>query len=107
MTIAEWNYPLICRPPADCPEPTDQDYFDALCFQILSGYLILTEEKPGAPFPMEIKDLHLQECCIHEIEKINSIIMNGKLLSAIFVVTPFFFRLFFRRLELLRPKLEN
>ncbi len=90
MTIAQWNYPVICRPPENCPEPTDQDYFDKLCFQISSGDLILTEKKPGAEFNVSIKDLKLPRCCIGTIKKINERIMDGQRLSFVIIAAPVF-----------------
>jgi hypothetical protein len=95
MTIAEWYYPVICRPPANCPEPTAQDFFDALCFQIFSGDLILIEKKPDAGSYESIQNLQLKECCIKEIKKINDTIRCGDVLSAVLIVTPVFKAFFY------------
>lgn len=44
MTIAKWNYPGICHPPANCMEPSEQDILNALCIQVYSGALTLIEK---------------------------------------------------------------
>lgn len=93
MTIAKWHYPGICRPPANCPEPTDREFLDALCLQIFKGQLTLVEVTPDREWVL--RDLQLAKCCVDTIKEINGIIINGDVLFAVVLALPLFQAFFY------------
>lgn len=93
MTIAKFFYPGICRPPANCPEPTDQDFLNALCLQIYKGPLKLIEVTPDREWVM--RDLQLARCCVDMIKEINHIIISGDILFTVVFTLPLFQAFFF------------
>lgn len=95
MSIAKWKYPGICRPPTRCPEPTDEEYFNALCLQIFNGKLTLIEESHKSnPYP-KLQDVRLRQCCTDTIQEINDDIIRGDVLSAVHIALPFFNAFFY------------
>ena len=71
MGIVLFNNPYTCRPPKNCPEPTDEELLEQLCLQIFNGDLILIEKKIDCLHPGDIKDLRLDKCCVETIKEIN------------------------------------
>lgn len=41
LEAAQWLRPSTCRPPANCPKPTEEALLDELCLQVFKGDLIL------------------------------------------------------------------
>lgn len=95
MSIAKWNYPFSCRPPKRCPEPTDQEFFDAFCQQLYSGELTLIGKTMDIDFKGTLWNLKLKQCCLDTIKDINSRIVLSNTLSTVLVVLPVFKAFFY------------
>lgn len=85
LEVAKWLRPTSCRPPRNCPKPTEQELLDILCLMVykdgLRGDFRLVELK--APKPSTLK---FEKCCIDSMKQIELIIDNTKLLGPVLCI---------------------
>ncbi|MGD9365699.1 MAG: hypothetical protein PVH87_08400 [Desulfobacteraceae bacterium] len=74
LDVAKWLKPTTCRPPANCPKPSDQELINLLVLRVYEGDLRLFIYKPDTP-------IWFQDCCKQAIMDINHLLKGEKILD--------------------------
>jgi hypothetical protein len=84
LEVTKWLRPAPCRPPKNCPKPTEQELLEMLCLMVyedgLRGDYRLVELE--APKPT----LKFEECCIDSMKHIERIVDNTKLIGPVLLI---------------------
>jgi hypothetical protein len=84
LEVTKWLRPAPCRPPKNCPKPTEQELLEMLCLMVyedgLRGDYRLVELE--APKPT----LKFEECCIRSMKHIERIVDNTKLIGPVLLI---------------------
>jgi hypothetical protein len=79
LEAAQWLRPSTCRPPANCPTPTEEALLDELCLQVFKGDLVLVIIKPKTK-------LVFKPCCVNAMKQIERIVDNTKLIGPVLCI---------------------
>lgn len=84
LEVAKWLRPTSCRPPKNCPKPSEQEFLDMLCLMVyedgLRGdYRLVELEAPKSA-------LKFEKCCINSMKQIERVVDNTKLLGPVLCI---------------------
>lgn len=84
LAVAKWLRPTSCRPPENCPKPSEQELLDMLCLMVykdgLRGdYRLVELEAPP-------QALTFEECCVDTLRYIKARIKNTKVAGIILCI---------------------